>query len=981
MQKILLFFLFSFGCFIVQAQEKNTTTKPMAWKDVSSWRYIPSFTVNISPDGKWAAYAMVTVEGDGEIILKNIQTDSVKHYPIGGNKMPEMEFSENGKWFAYKEYPKYKEAKAAAKTPGKQLFQKVYLVELNGFNKTEFDHAGKFSFNGKTSSYLAISMVKDRAAGGKSGSDLLLFELATAKKISIGNVGEFAFNKKGNVLAYIINADNSVQNGLYSFELANKRTSVYDNDTTTYKSLRWTDDKDALAVLKMSKDKKFKTDKGVVLGVKNLEGTPVVYSYDPIKDSAHFPAGMTISGNRSPYWSEDLTRIFFGTNTLEAVKKEIEDAKKDTTQKDSTKILDGEVLARIKADTTIKTIDDLKKALAKTEKPKEKAPEKKDVDKPDMVIWNWKDKRLQSQQQVVEMMDKNFSYLSVYNVNSKKYNQVNDSGMPSIRVMPKEMYAIGAVDTAYQLDRSLDGQSYTDLYIINLVTGEKTKFKDKIYFPGGSSSPNPSPDGKKFVYGYDGNFYVYDITLKKDRNITANIPTSFINTEDDHNVTKPLTSVVGWSSDSKYILINDLWDIWQINADGSGKAVNLTQNGKDNKNRYQQRYNIYPDDKGIDLKKPQYFSVYGEWTKKSGIARIEPGKNGLVPGAKMLAWDDYSFRSLGKALDADIYYFSKGDFNKAPEFFVANNMLGNQKQVTNNTPDAGKYMFSAGTRLVNYVTDKGDSLQGVLYLPAGYQEGKKYPTIVYYYEKTSQMMHNYANPSFSGTGYNPAIFTSNGYAVFTPDIVYKLDDPGMSAVWAVLPAVKAAIATGIVDPDRMGITGHSWGGYQTAFLATQTNMFKAAAPGAALTDLVSMYNLIYWNSGGANMSIFEASQGRFRGAPWENWDSYLRNSPLYYVKKVQTPILMLHNDKDGAVDFTQGVEFYNALRRLKKPVVMIQYKGENHGLAKLENMKDYGVRMLEFFDHFLKGKPAPDWWENGIDRLKMPEHLEQRAFN
>jgi dipeptidyl aminopeptidase/acylaminoacyl peptidase len=264
-------------------------------------------------------------------------------------------------------------------------------------------------------------------------------------------------------------------------------------------------------------------------------------------------------------------------------------------------------------------------------------------------------------------------------------------------------------------------------------------------------------------------------------------------------------------------------------------------------------------------------------------------------------------------------------------------------------------------------------------LPAGYEQGKKYPTIIYYYEKMSQSLHNFANPGYAGTGWSPSIYTSNGYAVFMPDIVYKLNDPGMSAVWCVLPGVKAAIKTGVIDETRMGIHGHSWGGYQTSFLITQTNLFKAAAAGAPLTDMISMYNLIYKNSGTSNGTIFEGSQGRLV-APWENWDAYHRNSPIYHVTKVQTPLLMLHNDADGAVDFTQGVEFYTALRRLKKPVVMMQYKGENHGLAKQPNRKDYSVRMMEFFDYQLKGKPAPEWWSKGVPRLDLDQHLDKRIF-
>jgi dipeptidyl aminopeptidase/acylaminoacyl peptidase len=324
--------------------------------------------------------------------------------------------------------------------------------------------------------------------------------------------------------------------------------------------------------------------------------------------------------------------------------------------------------------------------------------------------------------------------------------------------------------------------------------------------------------------------------------------------------------------------------------------------------------------------------------------------------------------------------FTKEKFNQPMQVFLTDATLSNAKKVTENAPDAGKFSWSTGVKLIDYVTAKGDSLQAALFLPAGYAEGKKYPTVVYYYEKLSQTLHNWSNPGYSGTGWNPSLYTSNGYAVLIPDIVYKMDDPGMSAVWAVLPAVDAAIKTGVIDETKMGLHGHSWGGYQTSFLITQTTRFKAAAAGAPLTNMISMYDLIYWNTGGGNMSIFEASQGRFLGGPWENWEAYERNSPIYHVKNVQTPLLMLHNDKDGAVDFTQGVEYYNALRRLKKPVIMVQYLGENHGLGKLENRKDYSVRMMEFFDHHLKGLPAPEWMSKGVPRLKLGEHLEERAF-
>ena len=212
-----------------------------------------------------------------------------------------------------------------------------------------------------------------------------------------------------------------------------------------------------------------------------------------------------------------------------------------------------------------------------------------------------------------------------------------------------------------------------------------------------------------------------------------------------------------------------------------------------------------------------------------------------------------------------------------------------------------------------------------------------------------------------------------------PDIVYTINDPGMSAVWCVLPAVEAAAATGIVDKERVGIHGHSWGGYQTAFLVTQTDLFSAAVAGAPLTNMISMYSSVYWNSGSANQPIFESSQGRFKGNYLENMEAYQRNSPVYYADKVTTPLIILHNDKDGAVDWNQGIEYFNTLRQLRKSVVMLQYKGENHGLRKPANLKDYHIRMQEFFDHYLRNKSAPMWLTEGISHLDHEQHIKDRT--
>ncbi len=921
----------------------NRAPRPMSWKDVPNWKYISPQHVELSPDGKWLASALQTTEGDGELILKSTKDTVTRKYPIGGDNQPSFQFSEDGQWIAIRQSSSHKEIRAAAKSPGKQLFDKLLLVNLGSGHTTSFEKAGAFAFNEKATSCLAIALVKEKQSGAKpddpKSSELLLVELKTGKIQDIGNVGDFAFNKPGTFLAYTTETPNKTGNGLYLLSVASRQTTVLDNDQMNYKSLRWKEEGDAFAVLKTKKDSAWKTLRGVVIGVREPGPSPAVVVYDPVKDSADFPKGMTVSANRAPEWSDDLSRLFFG---IAALKPE----KNPMSHEDS--------LARKSAgDDTVK---------------------------PDMIIWNGKDSRLQSRQQIEETQDREFSWYGMVDASAKHFTRLNDSTQRRLTLLPKRHYALIEDNSAYELDQNLDGQTYLDLYIADLATGKQRKWMEKFYVPSFSSAPHSSPDGKKLLYGRDGNFFVYDIASDRSVNVTEKAATSFVNTEDDHNVIRPLTTVIGWSSDSRYLLIRDLWDIWQLSADGREPAINLTRNGRKDQIRYQYRFVLDPEEKGIDLSQPVYISTYGEWTKKSGISRIMPGSKGagLQAGAESLLWEDASIGWLSKAKHAAVYTYAVEDFNKPTDFLVGGAELKGAEQLTHNAPLQSQYTWSAGMRLVNYVSEKGDSLQGALFLPAGYQQGKKYPTIVYYYEKLSQTLHNYNRPDYSRTGWNPTLYTSNGYAVFIPDIVYKINDPGMSAVWCVLPGVKAAIQTGVVDEQHIGIHGHSWGGYQTAFLVTQTDMFRAAAAGAPLTDMISMYDMIYWNAGVGDMAIFEASQGRLTSGPWDNWEAYRRNSPVYHVKDVKTPLLMLHNDKDGAVDFEQGIEYYNALRRLKKPVTMITYRGENHGLAKPENMRDYSIRMMEFFDYYLKGKPAPEWWSKGIDRVDMDDHLESR---
>ncbi len=959
------------------AQDNSVKVLPaMTWKDVASWKSINVNGVQISPNGKWAVYIISPVEGDSELVLINTaKPDDTIKFPIGSTPAASFSFSEDSKWLAFKEYPKEKDKKSNPKN----LSEKLILLDLNTKNKLKIEKAGRFTFNGKNATHLAVSFPREGNSADVKGTDLILIHLLTGNKQNIGNVFEFEFNKAGNYLAYTIDAANKLGNGIYLYQMNSGTTNIIDSDTANYKSINWTENGEAFAILKLIKDQKYKQELGTAIGVKNLS-QPKITLYNPQKDTLSFPKGHSISPNRKPMWSEDLTKLFYGVNRLELAKKEDKSKTESKEEKDPTKEL--EKLMLIKSDTSIKSLDELAKAIAKadTSKTAKKPMAAADPTKPDMTIWHWQDSRLQSRQQILENQDKNYSQWGMFHLSQGKHISIQDSTLKEMSIFPKQLFALGSDKKKYELNENLSGQSFEDFFIIDLSNGKKKTLIENLYLPRFSSYPRSSPDGTKVLYGKDGHFYVVDLATMIHKNITENIPSSFIVGENDYNIDKPMNQPLGWSADSKYVLLRDDWDIWRVAAGTNEKAVNLTQNGAKEKIRYQSRYVLDPEEKGIDLKKDQYLRIYGERTKKSGIVRLRADKTGLVPGPEVLVWEDAAIDGFTKAKASNEYLISKETFNSPRAYYLTDAKISQMNLLVHSAPEVDKFSWSSGVQLIDYVSEKGDSLQGALFLPANYEKGGKYPTIVYYYEKLSQTLHNYVKPGYSGTGWNANIYTSNGYAVFVPDIVYKVDDPGMSAVWCVLPAVKAALQTGVIDENRMGLHGHSWGGYQTAFLITQTQMFKAAAAGAPLTNMISMYDLIYWNSGNGNMSIFESSQGRFKGAPWENWDSYERNSPIYFVKNVQTPLLMLHNDKDGAVDFTQGIEYYNALRRLKKPVIMVQYKGENHGLAKLENRKDYSVRMMEFFDFHLKGENAPDWISSGIEKLRLNEHLEERAF-
>ena len=952
---------------IVQAAPEPADTKrPLGMADILAWKTINAAVV--SNDGKWLAYRLAPTEGDSEVIVR--QTAGEKEYRFGvgetGRGGGEILFSDDSRWVAFSVYPTKKDA-AQLKKQKKPLQNKLALVDLATGKDVQVAKVRRFAFSGASAAWLAMQKYGADGAPGlpagpgpdasgasdkPKGTDLILHELATGNELNIGNVADFAFDKAGRWIAWTIDAADQDGNGVAVRQLESGAVLPLDSGKAWYEKPTWTEKGEALAVLKGTEDKAYKDKLYAVVGFTGFDtGKPAKVAYDPAGDKT-FPAAMSISPDRAPSWMDDHKAIVFG----------IRAPKKKEDKADAPKPGDDKAAAKDKAEKT-----DAK------EKPEADKPGLEPEDKPDLVLWHYQDKRLQSQQQVEEDRDKRFSYAALYRVDEKKFVRLADDTVREVRVTPQSKWGIGIDDNAYERMAGMDGRNYEDVYAVNLQTGEKKPLVKKVRWFSGVS-----PDATRALYFEDGHYFAVDVASAQPTNLTKGIPVSFVDDRDDHNVVKPPTPSLGWTKDGSAVLLSDGWDLWLVPVTGTG-AVNLTVTGRKDQVRYQRRFVLDPDEKGLDPDKPMYVATYGEWTKKGGVAKVERAK----PGAQSLLWDDAAFSRVTKAKNADVFVYSRETYNEPPDLYATDAQLKGGKKLTALDAQVAKYQWSAGRMLVDYKPEektlKADKLQAALFLPANYEKGKSYPTIVYIYERLSQGLNQFTTPALSGSGFNKSYYTSQGYAVLMPDITYKLNDPGRSAAWCILPALKAAIATGVVDAKRVGLQGHSWGGYQTAFMVTQTGAFAAAVAGAPLTDMVSMYSLIYKNSGNTNQGIFESSQGRFLGGYWDNWEAYYRNSPVFFARNVKTPLMILHNDKDGAVDFTQGVEYFNTLRRLGKPVWMLEYLGENHGLAKPANMKDYMVRMREFFDVHLMGKPLPGWMKDGVSRIDMDEHLKARA--
>lgn len=922
--------------------------KVLGIEDYTRWRSIAGS--ELSADGKWVVYGLRqvnTLPTDAKPVLRLRNVATGTETEIVDASQPS--FSPDGKWLTYLVETQPKKPATPAKdsavappavtptpaTPpaaggrgagGNQVTRRWELRELATGKVQVWQDIASATFS-PTARHLvlrrrpATPATGGAPAGGANaarGLDAIVHDLTTGRSLFLGSVNEIGFNKSGELLAYTVDATVRDVNGVYLATLSTGRIEPLDVDTLRYARLTWNDGGTGLAVLKGREVEKMRERSNRLVVFGNLAATRTPAILDPAT-TAGFPKGFVVTERTTLEWSDDGQKVFLSIMP-------------QTSAPDT---------ARRKSTDSIADVD----------------------------VWRTQDERIQSQQMIQAESERNRNFRQVF-AHPGVYTTLTDSSMRELELPLAGSWAVGRDPRPYISDYKSPA---ADFYRVNTTTGERIKF-----LTGQLTGPHVggiSTDGRYFLYWKDAMWQAVELATGTTRTLGATAP-RFTNTEFDYPGPKPAYGIASYAADGSGVIVPARYDLWFLPFDG-GPARNLT-NGVGAKSEIVLRpVRMEPIDSSVrkaarvtrelDLSKPITLSAYGEWTKKAGFYRLANGQ------LQSLVYEDAAFSTPSRARDADLVLYTRQTFAEYPDLLLAASDLAAPKKISDANPQQNEYRW--GRRLLfDYTTKRGVKLQGILALPDDYVTGQKLPMLVTFYEKNSQTMHRYPTPSFlTGMGGMPVEAVSRGYATMLPDVHFHTGSSHSDMLDAVEAATKKVIAMGYVDPKRIGVHGHSYGGEGAAFIGTRSKLFAAVGMGAGVTDLFSDFSQSWgWSyqvsggSGANGNNYYLFGQGRWGFSPWENPERYHFESALTHVPEVTAPFLIMHGAADPTVSFTEGMNFYNALRFNGKNAVMLAYPGEGHGLSGLANRKDLTIRYFQFFDHYLLGKPAPKWLTDGV---------------
>ncbi|MGI8843434.1 MAG: prolyl oligopeptidase family serine peptidase [Gemmatimonadaceae bacterium] len=583
------------------------------------------------------------------------------------------------------------------------------------------------------------------------------------------------------------------------------------------------------------------------------------------------------------------------------------------------------------------------------------------ADKAVFDLWHYEEARLQPQQRVEAERDRGRSYAAVAEIRGGKFQVLGSDSFPQIRLSRDLRTGLALTSVPYAVE-AMWGEGGNDVYVINVATGERKRILERSRY-GASLSPAAR---YAIYFGEDRNWHTYATATGKVANLTGNIAGVRFDQETWDTPSDPAPwGVAGWTPGDRSVLLYDRYDIWEVDPAGVRPARVVTDSVGRQRRITFRHVALDTAAQFIDPSRPILLSAMNEVTKSSG-AWLD--KLNVTQQPESLYMADRRISRPDKAKNADVLLFTSSTFTEFPDLYVSGMNLRDARKLSDANPQQSSYRWGSA-QLVRWRNMDGVQLQGILYKPDDFDPSKQYPMVVYFYEQMSDNVHAHQTAVPRNT-IQPTLYTSNGYLAFFPDIVYTDGYPGASALKSIVPGVQMLLDSGFVKEDGIGISGQSWGGYQAAYIITRTNLFSAAFAGAPVANMTSAYGGIRWASGLARAFQYEIAQSRIGGSLWDMPMRYLENSPLFHADRIETPLMMMHNDADGAVPWYQGIEMFVAMRRLGKEAYLINYNDDGHNPTKRANQLDVAMRQMQFFNHHLRGMPAPEWMQKGIPFLQ-----------
>jgi len=910
---------------------------------------------SLSNNGKWALYEVNPQQGDGVLTFRNISSGKNINIPRGYKGR----FSADGKWGVALIKPFFKdtrEAKIKKKKNWEMPQDTLAIVNLTTGAVEKVPNVVSYKLGKNGGDWIAFKSVdtvhiKQKALKDENaGRPLIVRNLPSGVSKVINWVRDYTFSEDGNNLATTIrhhSSDSTASDGMGVMMLPDTSFTLLDRDKKFYgfpvfskdgKQIAWTSSMDSLDS-----------------GTKRAH----LYHYtltDRLSDPEELLVPSTI--RRQVNYQRPHS------NDPEKQKALMEQWAKKTRESAGDSVFLNQYSEPVFSDNGRRLIVGVAPAVAPND------TTIVDFEQAQLDIWRWDAPMTPPQENKnIDKLRKRTLPVAI-DLATAKAELLSDDMLATLAPADNwnAEWALLRDPSKYIVSQQWDYSAPEDLYIVNLNTGQK-----RFVVTAEIDNSAISPAGKYVYWFKDRNYHVYDIATGETRILSANMEFPLWDEDQDIPMVRQPYGVMAWTDGDDALLVYDRYDVWSLDPKGVKKPENLTAgNGRKNHLRY--RYEkTDPEERFLKPGQKLLFRVFDYDDKRNGYATMTLGKP-AAPTLKNL--EEYSFHQMHKAKDADVYAYQKANFNTSPDvYIVRNDNFAKGQKVTDANPQMKEYSWGSA-QLVKWYAYNGDLTEGVLYTPEDLDPEKKYPMLVVFYERNSEELYEHYTMEPSWSWVNYPFYVSRGYVVFVPDVKYTPGVPGESAYNYICSGVEDILKNHpYVDKDRIGIDGQSWGGYQTAYLVTRTDMFACAGSGAPVSNMTSAFGGIRWGTGDSRQAQYEKGQSRIGRNLWEAPQLYIANSPLFYADRVQTPLLIMHNDDDGAVPWYQGIEMFMALRRLNKPVWMLQYNGEAHNIKARKNRKDITIRLQQFFDHYLKGDPMPRWMKEGIPAVRKGQDL------